>query len=214
MHSHLSFALPLITARPQHPMSSHSRRATYGDNPPYSVTSSSSSPYTTRRLLHHAPRASSPPASTYFSPPAGDDHIEMQPAPGAQAHFAYSTTLRRHNVPPTSPHGTAFPALESIRHAVTDQGPTGLWDRLLSTVKGKSGGSPEENGYLPVAKSEQTPSATYSSYDAEVRMFRVCASAFPEKMLSFQGCCRTTPDILNSWLDRRCHSLPSPGSWL
>jgi Ca2+-transporting ATPase len=152
-------------------MSSHSRRPTYGDDAHYSATTSSSSPYTTRRLLHHPPRTSSPPASTYFSPPAGEAHMELQPTPGAQAHFAYSTTLRRHTAPPTSPHGTTFPALESIRHAVTDQSPAGLWDRLVSTVTGKSGGSPEENGYLPVAKNEQTPSATYSSYDPDVRSF-------------------------------------------
>ncbi|KAF8262296.1 Ca-transporting ATPase [Lactarius quietus] len=157
-------------------MSTHNRRATYGENEPYATTSSSSSPYTNRRLVHYTPRTSSPPASTYFSPPAGDDHIEMQPAPGAQAHFAYSTTLRRHTLPPTSPHSSAFPALESIRHAVT--GPAGLWDRLLSTVKGKSGGSPEENGYLPVAKTEQTPSAIYSSYhvDDVVSQFRTSST--------------------------------------
>ncbi|KAH9036226.1 calcium-transporting ATPase [Lactarius pseudohatsudake] len=159
-------------------MSSQIRRAPYGGNTPYSPGSSSSSPYTTRRLLHQPPRTSSPPASTYFSPLAGDDQMEMQPNPGAQAHFAYSTTLRRHSVPPTPPHGAAFPALESIRYAVTDQSPAGLWDRLLSMVKGKSGGSPEENGYIPVAKTEQTPSATYSSYDVDdvVSQFRTSST--------------------------------------
>lgn len=104
--------------------------------------------------------------------------MEMQPTPGAQAHFAYSTTLRRHSAPVTSPHGATFPALESIRHAVTDQSPAGLWDKLLRTVTGKSGGSPEENGYLPVAKNEQTPSATYSSYDSDdvVAQFRTSST--------------------------------------
>lgn len=167
----------LLACLSPHAMSSHSRRTTYADNTPYSATTSTSSPYTTRRLHHHPPRTSSPPASTYFSPPTGDDHMEMQPTPGAQAHFAYSTTLRRHSLPPTSPHSTAFPALESIRHAVTDQSSAGIWDRLLRTVNGKSGGSPEENGYLPVAKTEQTPSATYSSYEADVRCFS-CLSLF------------------------------------
>lgn len=102
--------------------------------------------------------------------------MEMQPTPGAQEHFAYSTTLRRHTAPLTSPHATTFPALESIRHAVTDQSPAGLWDKLVRTVTGKSGGSPEESGYLPVAKNEQTPSATYSSYDADVRSFFASAT--------------------------------------
>ena len=150
-------------------MSSHIRRTTQGGDPPYSATSSSSSPYTTRRLLHHPPRTSSPPASTYFSPPVGDDQMEMHPTPGAQAHFAYSTTLRRHSLPHAPPHGEAFPGRESVRYAVTDQGSAGLWDRLLGIVKGKSGGSPGGNGYIPVAKTEQTPSATYATYHPDVR---------------------------------------------
>jgi hypothetical protein len=54
---------------------------------------------------------------------------------------------------------------------MTDQSPAGVWDRLVSTVTGKSGGSPEENGYLPVAKNEQTLLATYLSYDADVHSF-------------------------------------------
>ncbi len=141
--------------------------------------------------------------------------MEMQPTPGAQAHFAYSTTLRRHSVPPTPPPGAAFPALESIRYAVTDQGPAGLWDRLLRIVRGNGGGSPEENGYIPAAKTEQTPSATYSSYDADVRYFCVCdPSSLSETQLPFQGRRLTIPDILDPWLDRRCHSLPPAGSWL
>ena len=97
--------------------------------------------------------------------------MEMHPTPGAQAHFAYSTTLRRHSLPPTSPHSEAFPGRESVRYAMADQGSAGLWDKLLGIVKGKSGGSPEENGYIPVAKTEQTPSATYSTYHADVRYF-------------------------------------------
>jgi len=78
-----------------------------------------------------------------------------------------SITLRRHSLPPTSvtsPRGEAFPGRESVRYAVTDQGPVGLWDKVLGIVKGKSGGSPEENGYIPVAKTEQTPPATYATY--------------------------------------------------
>ena len=141
-------------------MSSHIRRTTP------SGTSSSSSPHTTRRHLHYPPRTSSPPASTYFSPPVGDDQIELHPNPNAQAHFAYSTTLRRHSLPPTSPHGEDLPG---VSHAATDQGSAGLWDQLLGVVKGKSGGSPEENGYIPVAKTEQTPSAIYSTYHVDVR---------------------------------------------
>ena len=193
-------------------MSSHIRRTTQGGTAPYAATTSSSSPHTTRRLPHHSPRTSSPPASTYFSPPAGDDQMEMHPTPGAQEHFAYSTTLRRHSLPPALPHGEAFPSRESVRYAV-DQGTAGLWDRLVGIVKGKNGGSPEENGYIPVAKTEQTPSATYSSYHADVcNFFAFTPSSFPN--LPSKGRCHTIPDILDPWLDRRCHPLPPPSSWL
>ena len=124
--------------------------------------------------------------------------MEMQPTPGAQEHFAYSTTLRRHTAPLTSPHGTTFPALESIRHAVTDQNPAGLWDKLVRTVTGKSGGSPEESGYLPVAKNEQTPSATYSSYDADVRSFSPLTLLF----LSF-----ISKDVVTQFRSSSTHGL-------
>lgn len=61
--------------------------------------------------------------------------------------------------------------LESIRTAVAEQGPSDIWGRLVALVKGiKHGGSPEENGYELAPKvAEQTPSAKYASYTAEVR---------------------------------------------
>jgi Ca2+-transporting ATPase len=61
--------------------------------------------------------------------------------------------------------------LEGIRSAVTEQGPSGIWDRLVGLVKGiKQGSSPEQNGYeLAPKAAEQTPSAKYASYTAEVR---------------------------------------------
>jgi hypothetical protein len=64
-----------------------------------------------------------------------------------------------------------MPDLDSIRTAVTEQGPSGVWDRLVGLVKGiKPGGSPEQNGYeLAPRAVEQTLSAKYASYTAEVR---------------------------------------------
>jgi hypothetical protein len=66
---------------------------------------------------------------------------------------------------------SGFPAFDTIRSAVVEEGPTGIWDRLVGLVNGvKHGDSPEQNGYeLSHKLSEQTASAKYSSYDAEVR---------------------------------------------
>ena len=68
-----------------------------------------------------------------------------------------------------------MPDLESIRSAVTEQDPSGIWDRLVGLVKGiKPGASPEQNGYELAPKAvEQTPSAKYASHTAEVRLLFV-----------------------------------------
>jgi len=79
-------------------------------------------------------------------------------------------------------HGTGFPDFESIRSAVAEDGPSGVWDRLVGFVKGvKFGGTPEENGYELAPKVDQTPSAKYSSYDAAVRSFPVPSPQCPPK---------------------------------
>jgi hypothetical protein len=45
-------------------------------------------------------------------------------------------------------------------------------------------------------------------------LFRVCGAFLTEKMLLLQGRRCTIPDILDTWLDRRCDSLTPTGSWL
>ncbi|KAI0302439.1 calcium-transporting ATPase [Multifurca ochricompacta] len=129
-------------------MSSRSHRATYSG-------SSSTSPYT--RRLHYPPRADSPPASAYFSPFVGDgnDSMEMQPTPGAQAHFAYSTTLRRHSI-------------GNYTFCGNRTGSFSIWNRFLRMVGvEKDDAHLEALGYIPPSKVEQTPSAKYSTYDAD-----------------------------------------------
>jgi hypothetical protein len=131
--------------------------------PPASTTSSYA-----RRVSHQQPHPDSPPSSAFFSPRANDDH-EMQPTPDAQRHFGSSTSFRRHAHSMSNPQNTTF---ENIRSAVIDEGASGVWDRFVGLVKGvKPGGTPEENGYELAPKADQTPSAKYSSYDAEVRFF-------------------------------------------
>ena len=141
-----------------------------------SFSASSSTTYS-RRVQQQAPRTPSPPASAYFSKFVGDEQ-EPQPTPDAQAHFAYSTTLRRHHLDGPlnlgTPHSSTFPGLESLRSAVTDEGPSGLWDRLVKSVTGRAGQS-SENGYTSVPTGEQrqqeTPSARYVNHTVEVREF-------------------------------------------
>ena len=90
----------------------------------------------------------------------------MQPIPDAERHFGSSSSFRRH----ASVSGP-IADLESIRSAVTEQGPSGIWDRLVGLVKGiNHRDSPEQDGYeLAPKAAEQSHSAKYASYTAEVR---------------------------------------------
>jgi Ca2+-transporting ATPase len=149
-------------------------------NDPNASSFSTTSPYVAssastyaRRQPTYPPRTSSPPSSAFFSLRPDDEH-EMQPAPDAQRHFGSSTSFRRHTGGHMTPHGASFPDFEGIRSAVIEQGSSGIWDRVVDLVKRvKYGGSPEKNGYELAPKADQTPSAQYSSYDAEVRSFFV-----------------------------------------
>lgn len=144
-------------------MPGQNQRAPYSSTSPYNPTSSQSS--YARRTSQHAPRTT-PPSSTFFSERPDDEH-EMQPMPDAERHFGSSSSFRRHRPSGSGPMAD----LESIRTAVAEQGPSDIWGRLVALVKGiKHGGSPEENGYELAPKvAEQTPSAKYASYTAEVR---------------------------------------------
>ncbi|KAN0125537.1 P-type ATPase [Russula decolorans] len=98
----------------------------------------------------------------------------MQPIHDAERHFGSSSSFRRH-----SSISGPIADLESIRSAVTEQGPSGIWDRLVGLVKGiKQGSSPEQNGYeLAPKAAEQTPSAKYASYTAEDVVSKLGSSA-------------------------------------
>ncbi|KAI9510330.1 Ca-transporting ATPase [Russula earlei] len=136
-------------------MSGHPNHASFSASSPYGVTPSASS--YARRSSHYPPRTSSPPSSTFFSLPH-DNENQVQPTPGAQRHFGSSTSFRRHSGGTMTPHGANF----------FEQGPSVIWDKLLSLVKGvKYWGGPEGNGYEPASKEEETPSAKYSTYAAE-----------------------------------------------
>src|ERR1700761_7109815 len=128
-------------------MPGQTHRESYSATSPYH-TSPSSSTYA-RRPSQYPPRVTSPPSSTFFSAHPEGEH-EMQPIPDAERHFGSSSSFRRHNSisgPLASPN-SSFPDFESIRSAVIDQGPSGIWDKLVGLVKGVThGGSPDQNGY-------------------------------------------------------------------
>jgi P-type Ca2+ transporter type 2C len=71
-------------------------------------------------------RSPSPPASAYFPMLSSDPNASLQPTAGADAHFAYSTTFRRHQVENSlaSPHDFAA-------------GAQSLWSKVLHTVAGQ-----------------------------------------------------------------------------
>ncbi|KIJ51258.1 hypothetical protein M422DRAFT_244442 [Sphaerobolus stellatus SS14] len=116
------------------------------------------------------PRPDSPPASAYFSGFSGP-HDEPTPTPGAQAHFAYSTTLRRHNVDgqEAQPFGPLQPLMTSVEEA-------GGWFKRFS--KGILGGDSREdtmeNGFERTQGTrppKDTPSAKYAHMTVEETLY-------------------------------------------
>ncbi|KAH9851152.1 calcium-transporting ATPase [Lenzites betulinus] len=85
-------------------------------------------------------RSESPPASAYFSHFSGDHHEEPQPTSSdTGAHFAYSTTLRRHTLEgplglPHPPPGSGITTLGELRTVVEHEGAKGLWDRTVGRL--------------------------------------------------------------------------------
>ena len=128
-------------------------------------------PLSGRNYTHHQSSRSSPPASAYFTRFSGDE--EQTPSKDANAHFAYSTTLRRHapevSLSCSSPNGST---LESIGHIVSAES-AGIWDRLRAFVTGS------DHSRLPTYDTElarelgpkalhETFSSVYARYTIEV----------------------------------------------
>lgn len=148
-----------------------------GQESSFSTAPSGSAAYTRHAFRSNTlppPRSTaSPPASTYFTQYASDDSHVLEPTvPDADAHFAYSTTLRRHH-----PEGLLiFPPtprshIDEFGQSVSEEGPVGLFQRAVYFAKSYFPGS-EENEYerLPVHRDEQkdTPSARFAHYSIEV----------------------------------------------
>ena len=79
------------------------------------------------------PRSPSPPASAYFPLlSAQDTTSRLRPTPDAEAHFAYSTTLRRHQ----SDTAAALASPAEFAAAVNAEA-SSLWTRTINTITGR-----------------------------------------------------------------------------
>jgi Ca2+-transporting ATPase len=91
-------------------------------------------------------RSPSPPASAYFPLVQGSEHARFQATPDAEAHFAYSTTLRRHHV-----DGAALPTPKGFAAAVNAEA-SSLWSRTINFISGRT-----TNYYQPLENGRDTP---------------------------------------------------------
>ncbi|KAJ7496607.1 Ca-transporting ATPase [Mycena latifolia] len=132
--------------------------------PPSATAASTSSSFARHTFaMHDQPRSASPPASTYFPLLSGDSGARLRPTADAESHFAYSTTLRRHQVDglPLSP--------TELASAVNAEA-SSLWSRALSVVTGQPPETSVEDGRTtPPAKQEvrDTMSARFAHCSIE-----------------------------------------------
>ncbi len=157
------------------------------DTLPHDYYSASSSSSAFSRHTYPVPssagmRSSSPPASAYFSQFTGDDRTEPQPnTPDAGAHFAYSTTLRRHHVEAQTTGTNGAENFGGIGSIASLEGASGLWSRVSTAVRsafGAGGESGNEYQRLPTQKPQQdTPSFRFVHTSIEVREYIVIGLA-------------------------------------
>ncbi|KII95488.1 hypothetical protein PLICRDRAFT_96597 [Plicaturopsis crispa FD-325 SS-3] len=132
---------------------------------PQAASSSSAFSTSPSGAVLHGQRSPSPPASAYFPVVSQDTDAAPEPTPGADQHFAYSSTLRRHSVEGRRSWGSEL----------AEAGPVGLWQKAVDLVTGSSAeerlesGNGQPNGYALVAREEHrdTPSAYFAHQTAE-----------------------------------------------
>ncbi|KAL0057833.1 High affinity Ca2+/Mn2+ P-type ATPase-like protein [Marasmius tenuissimus] len=115
----------------------------------------------------HSPvtgRSASPPASAYFQ----NGQESMTPTADAGSHFAYSTTLRRHNV-------------EESTEVILAHEAQGLWQRILGWFNGDGDAKKDVEERLPLQsrkREQDTPSAKFAHTSVEdtVAYFRTDAT--------------------------------------
>ncbi|KAF9529770.1 hypothetical protein CPB83DRAFT_875437 [Crepidotus variabilis] len=101
----------------------------------------------TSASVYGHPRSPSPPASAYFPLLSANTNSRLQPTPNAEAHFAYSTSLRRHQS-----EGAAALASPAVFAAAVNAEATSLWTRAVNFITGR-----QANDYQPLENGRSTP---------------------------------------------------------
>ncbi|KAF9047497.1 Ca-transporting ATPase [Panaeolus papilionaceus] len=95
-------------------------------------------------------RSPSPPASAYFPLLSADGNARLRPTPDAESHFAYSTTLRRHQ----SEGAAALSSPAEFAAAVNAEA-SSLWTRALNAITGRN-----QVDYQPIDNGRASPPLT------------------------------------------------------
>ncbi|PPQ83830.1 hypothetical protein CVT26_005189, partial [Gymnopilus dilepis] len=128
------------------------------------------------------PRSPSPPASAYFPLLSANEHTHtprFRPTPNAEAHFSFSTQLRRHQS-----EGAAALSSPAVFAAAVNAEATSLWTRVINLITGRKadGYQAVENGRAsPVSAREaakETASGRWAheTVEATINYFRTSAS--------------------------------------
>ncbi|KAJ6590192.1 Ca-transporting ATPase [Mycena vulgaris] len=129
-----------------------------------SSAASTSSSFTRHTFpMHDRIRSESPPASTYFPLLSGDSGARLRPTADAESHFAYSTTLRRHQ-------GDGLPLSPTELASAVNAEASSLWSRAVGVVTGQPPETSVEDGRAtPPGKQEvrDTMSARFAHCSVE-----------------------------------------------
>lgn len=150
------------------------------------MAASTSSHY--RHPSHSAvPRSPSPPASAYFPLlSANENTTRFRPTPDAEAHFAYSTQLRRHQS-----ESAAALSSPAVFAAAVNAEATSLWTRVVNTMTGRKTNEYQavENGRaspLSAQAAKDTASGRWAHESIEVSA-HISYPSIPSSDISFLG---------------------------
>ena len=151
------------------------KRITMSQIPLTPVATSSASDYrvngspTVYNATH--PRSPSPPASAYFPLLSADTDARFRPTADAESHFAYSTTLRRHQS-----EGAAALKSPAVFAAAVNAEACSLWSRVINFITGQRNNDYHrvENGMAAVNTNEakDTASAKFAHCAVEVSLIQ------------------------------------------
>ncbi|KAF9222361.1 calcium-transporting P [Gyrodon lividus] len=128
-------------------------------------------------------RVPSPPASSYFPSVSDTQAGEPQPTPGASTHFAYSTTLRRHQAEGSlSLH--LPPKLSDITPGVTAEE---LWQKAVSAVTGQRAQDDALEGGYSLVRGRTTPPLTHREDQKDTASARFAHWSVEDTVAHFQS---------------------------